>query len=81
MDKNYYALYSINIDGFISISDRTRYLTLIGSEKYDIIYYRFGYLASLKNSITYILTNFSTKIKVPSFNILRLEKIVTLQNV
>ena len=35
------------IDGFIRIYDRTRYLTLFGSEKYDAIYNRIGYLISL----------------------------------
>ena len=81
MEQNHYALYSIKIDGFIRISDGTRYLTLIGSEKYDIIYYRIRYLVILKSSITYIFSYFSVKIKVPSFNPLRLEKILTLHNV
>ena len=42
------------IDGFIRIYDGTRYLRLFGSEKFDAIYNRIGYLASLKNSITYV---------------------------
>ena len=69
------------IDGLIRISDGTRYLTLIGSEKYDTIYYRIRYLASLKSSLTYICSYFSAKIKVPSFSYLPLEKILTLDNV
>ena len=28
------------IDGFIRVYDRTRYLVLFGSEKYDFIYYK-----------------------------------------
>ena len=59
MEQNHYTLYSIKIDGFIRISDGTRYLTLIGSEKYDIIYYRIRYLVSLKSSVTYIFSYFS----------------------
>ena len=35
------------VDGFIRIYDRTRYLTLFGSEKYDAIYIRIRYLISL----------------------------------
>ena len=36
------------IDGFIRIYDETRYITLFGSEKYDVIYNRIRYLISLK---------------------------------
>ena len=32
------------IDGFIRVYDRTRYLVLFGSEKYDSIYNRIRYL-------------------------------------
>ena len=32
------------INAFIRIYDRTRYLTLLGPEKYDAIYNRIGYL-------------------------------------
>ena len=42
------------IDGFIRSYDGTRYLRLFGSEKFDAIYNRIGYLTSLKNSITYV---------------------------
>ena len=35
-------------NGFIRIYDGTRYLTLFGSENYDAIYDRIGYLISLK---------------------------------
>ena len=66
------------IDGFIRISDGT---ISDGSEKYDTIYYRIRYLVSLKSGMTYIFSYFSAKIKAPSFNYLRLEKIFTLRNV
>ena len=46
------------IDGFIIIYDRTRYLTLFGSEKYDAIFGRNRYLVSLKSSITYYFSLF-----------------------
>ena len=70
------------IDGFIRISDGTRYLKLIGSEKYDTIYYLLiRYLGSLKSNITYIFSYLLAKTKVPSFIPLRLEKVLTLHNV
>ena len=55
------------IDGFIRSYDGTRYLRLFGSEKFDAIYNRIGYLTSLKNSITY--------------DCLLIEKIFALHNV
>ena len=58
------------IDGFIWIYDRTRYLTLFGSEKYDAIYNRIRYCGSLKSSITYIFSHYFGKIKVDSYDLL-----------
>ena len=52
------------IDGFIRIHDRTRYLTLSGTENYDAIYGKIGYLISLKTSITYIVLTILRKSKV-----------------
>ena len=37
------------IDGFIRIYDGTRYLTLFGSEKYDVIYDKIRYFFKFKN--------------------------------
>ena len=42
------------IDGIIRIHDGTKYLTLFGTKKYDVIYNRIRYLISLKSRITYI---------------------------
>ena len=50
------------IGGFIRIYDGTKYLTLFGSEKYDAIYDRIRYLASLKKGITYIFSHYFVKI-------------------
>ena len=47
------------INGFIRIYDGTRYFTLFGSEKYDTIYNRIGYL----NSITYIFYYYYAKVE------------------
>ena len=69
------------IDGFIRIYDRTRYLTLFGSEKYEAIYNRIRCLISLKSAITYIFSHYFAKIKVDSYDSLPIEKILTLHNV
>ena len=52
------------IDGFIRSYDGTRYLRLFGSEKFDAIYNRIGYLTSLKNSITYVFFIITRKSKL-----------------
>ena len=62
------------------VFDGTRYLTLIGSENYDI-YNRIRYLISLKSSITYIFSHYFAKIKVDSYDYLPIEKRLTLHNV
>ena len=50
--------------------DRTRYLTLFGSEKYDTVYNRI----SLKSGITYIFSHYFAKIKVDFYDYLPTEK-------
>ena len=52
------------IDGFIRIYDGTRYLTLFGPEKYDVIYNRIRYLMSQKSGITYTFSHYIVKIKL-----------------
>ena len=42
---------------FIRIYDGTRCLTFFGSEKYDAIYNKIGYLISLKSGIPYIFSH------------------------
>ena len=54
------------IDGIIRIYDRTRYLKLFGSEKYEAIYNKIRYLISQKSGITYIFSHYFSKIKVDS---------------
>ena len=68
------------IDGFIRIYEGTRYLTLVGSEKYDAIYNRIRYLLSLKSSITYIFSHNFAKIKIDSYDSLPIEKRFSLHN-
>ena len=69
------------IDGFTRIYDGTRYLTLLGSEKFDAIYDRIRYLKSLKSGITYTFSHYFVKIKVDSYDSLPMEKRLTLHNV
>ena len=52
------------IDGLIRIYDGNRYLTLLGSEKYDAIYNRIRYLISLKSGITYFFLTIPQKSKL-----------------
>ena len=65
------------VDRFIRNYDRTRYLVLFGSEKYDAIYNRIRYLESQKSGIIYVFSHNYAKIKVDSYDSLPLEKILT----
>ena len=69
------------IDGFIRVYDGTRYLVLLGSEKYDSIYDRIRYLRSVKSGIAYIISRNYATIKVDSYDSLPLEKTMTLCNI
>ena len=62
------------IDGFIRIYDGTRYLTLLGSEKYDAIYDKIRYRICLKSGITHIFSHYFANIKVDSYDSLPIEK-------
>ena len=82
------ALYLINpkplhirfneIDLFIRIFDGTRYLVLLGTEKYNAIYNRIRYLIV---SSTIFFLAVLRKSKLDSYNSLPTEKILTLHNV
>ena len=52
------------IDGFIRVYDGSRYLVLLGPEKYVAIYNRIRYLVSLKSSITCIFSHYFQKSKL-----------------
>ena len=60
------------INGFIKIYDGTKYLTLLGSQKYDTMIIK--YRRSLKSDIAYILYHYFAKIKVDSDDFLPIEK-------
>ena len=62
------------IDGFIRVYDKTRYLVLFGSKKYNFIYNRIRRLISVKSGITYVISHNYAKIKVDSCDSLPLEK-------
>ena len=69
------------IDGFIKVYDGPIYFVLFESEKYDFIYSRIRYLLGLKICITYVISHNYAKIKVDSYDLLPLEKIMTFHNV
>ena len=62
------------IDDFIRVYDGIRYLVLFGNEKYDFLYNRIRYLISVKNGITYTISQNQATIKVDSCGSLPLEK-------
>ena len=65
-------------NGFIRVYDGTRYLVLFGGEKYDFIYNRISYFIGVKCGITYVISHSYTKIKVDSYDSLRLENTTTV---
>ena len=69
------------IDGFIIIYEGTKYLTFFRTGKYGGIYNRGRYLTSLKSSITYVFSNYYSKIKIDSYDSLSIEKRLTLHYV
>ena len=69
------------IHEFIRVYDETRYLTLFGSEKYDVIYNRIWYLVAVKSDITNVFSHYHITMKVNSDDSLPIEKTLTLQNV
>ena len=69
------------IDRFIRVYDRTRYLVLFGSEKYDFIYKRIRYLIRVKSSNTYVVSHNYAKINVNSYDSLLLQKTIIYHNV
>ena len=59
-------------DGFIKVYDGSKYLVLLGPEKYDAIYNRTRCLINLKS--TFIFCHYFAKIKVDSYGSLPIEK-------
>ena len=45
------------IDGFIRVYDGTRYLILLGAEKYDFNYMKIKYLIGVKNGIPFVFSH------------------------
>ena len=56
------------LDGFIKIYDETRYLVLLGPERFDAIYDRIRYLISAKSGITYSISHNFSRIGIDSYN-------------
>ena len=62
------------INGFIRVFDEIRYLVLFGGEKYDSIYNKIRYDTGVNSGITYFISHNYIKIKIDSYDLLRLEK-------
>ena len=58
--------FSDEIDGFIRVSDGTKYL-LFGAEKYYLIYNSFKYLIEVKSGITHVFSHNYARIETDSF--------------
>ena len=68
--------FDIKIDGITRIYDRTRYLTLFGSIKYDAFKDKIRYLITIKSYMTYTIFHYFAKIKVDSYDSLPIEKYI-----
>ena len=68
------------VDGFIRVYDGTKYLVLLGIEKYDAIYNKIRYLISQKSDATNIFFHNYARIKMYSYDSFHLEKALTLHN-
>ena len=68
------------VDWFVRVYDGTRYFTLFGTEKYDVIYNKIRCLIGVKSGITRDISHNYTIIKVDSYDSLSIEK-KTLHNV
>ena len=55
------------VDGFIRIYDRTRYLVLFGTEKYNAIFNRIRYIIGAKGGITYVFSHNYARIIFDSY--------------
>ena len=62
------------IAGFIRVYDLTRYLVLLGNERYDSLYKSIRYLISVESGTTYIISNNYAKVKVDSYNFLPIKQ-------
>ena len=67
--------------GFIRYYDATKYLVLLGIERYDAIYDRIRYCLRLEIGITYVFSHYNAKIKIDSDDDLPLEEVLTLYSV
>ena len=68
-------------DEFIRDYDGTRYLVLLGAEKYDSICNRIRYRVGTKSGITYVVPHNYARVKVACYDFLPLEQTLTFHNV
>ena len=70
-----------NIDAFIQIYDRNKYLVLLSRTWFDEICDRIKYLVSERSGITDSIHLIFATIRIGSYNSLPIEKILTFHNV
>ena len=68
------------VDWFIGVYNGIIYLVSLGVKKYYFIYKRIRYLIRVKSGITYVISHNYAKIKVDSYDSLRLENTLTFHN-
>ena len=62
------------VNGFFRDYSGTKYLVLLGPEKYDVIFNRIRYLIELKSGISYVVSHSYANIKIDSDDDSSLEK-------
>ena len=68
------------VKGFIRVYNGTRYLVLLGSEKYHVIYNGIRYLIGVKLGITCVFFHNKSRIKVDLYKYLSSEEKLTFHN-
>ena len=69
------------VDGFIRVYYRSRFLVLFGINKYETIRNRIRYVIGVNGNIIYASLHYYAKVKVDFCNSLPLERTLTLHNV
>ena len=69
------------VDGFIRVYYRSRFLVLFGINKYETIRNRIRYVIGVNGNIIYISLHYYAKVKVDFCNSLPLERTLTLHSV
>ena len=75
------GIWFVELDGFIKIYDRIRYLVLLGHSWYDEICDSIKYLISEKSGITDSINHNFARIRIDSYNSLPIEKVLAFHDI